>query len=96
MLKKLKAKTFMKITLITSFLVLQFFLSNAKINECISIGKKLTFTSQKPNENRTLCIYTANITSQIPNPEKRYPVMYLLDGYVTKASSHRYLHMLIC
>ncbi len=86
----------MKITLIASFLVLQSFLSIAQINECIGIGKKLTFTSQKLNENRTLCIYTANITSQIPNPEKRYPVMYLLDGYVTKARSHGYMNMLIC
>lgn len=46
----------------------------------ITIGKKEVITSKVLNEKRTLWIYTPNITSQNPNPDKRYPVLYLLDG----------------
>lgn len=56
------------------------FCLKAQNDENITIGKKEVITSKILNENRTLWIYTPNITSQQPNPDKRYPVLYLLDG----------------
>lgn len=70
----------MKTTFVASLLILLPFLSIAQNNESISIGKKIIIASKVLNENRTLWIYTPNLTSQIPNPDKRYPVLYLLDG----------------
>lgn len=52
----------------------------AQNHENITIGKKEVITSKFLNENRTLLIYTPNSTSLKPNLEKRYPVLYLLDG----------------
>lgn len=48
--------------------------------EPILIGKKVTFFSQKLNENRKIWIYTPDKTSLHPGEETRYPVLYLLDG----------------
>jgi predicted alpha/beta superfamily hydrolase len=80
MLKKLNNNTFMKSIFISSILFLLSFCVNAQNIENISIGNKENIYSKVLNENRTLWIYTPNITSQRPNPDKRYPVLYLLDG----------------
>jgi predicted alpha/beta superfamily hydrolase len=52
----------------------------AQNGENIPIGKKEVIVSKVLNENRTLWIYTPNITSKSPDLTKRYPVLYLLDG----------------
>lgn len=70
----------MKTIFITFALLLFSFCLKAQNDEHITIGKKEVITSKVLNENRTLWIYTPIITSQNPNPEKRYPVLYLLDG----------------
>lgn len=70
----------MKSIFISSILLLLSFCVNAQNIENISIGNKENIYSKVLNENRTLWIYTPNITSQSPNPDKRYPVLYLLDG----------------
>lgn len=46
----------------------------------IMIGKKETIHSSILNEDRTVWIYSPNITSPIATPTMRYPVVYLLDG----------------
>lgn len=53
---------------------------NAQTKESITIGKKEVIASQVLNENRTIWIYTPDITAQSVNTVKRYPVLYLLDG----------------
>ena len=70
----------MKTILITSALLLSAFCLKAQNDEYITIGRKEVISSKVLNENRTLWIYTPYITSQNPNPEKRYPILYLLDG----------------
>ena len=70
----------MKTIFITFAFLLFSFCLKAQNDENITIGKKEVITSKVLNENRTLWIYTPNNTSQNPNPEKRYPVLYLLDG----------------
>lgn len=70
----------MKSIFISSILFLLSFCVNAQNIENISIGKKENIYSKVLNENRTLWIYTPNTTSQSPNPDKRYPVLFLLDG----------------
>ncbi|MBA4250405.1 MAG: esterase [Chlorobiaceae bacterium] len=80
MLEKPKSKTIMKIIFITLTLLLFSFCLKAQNDENIIIGKKEVITSKVLNENRTLWIYTPNKTSQSPNPDKIYPVLYLLDG----------------
>lgn len=70
----------MKKFLISVVVIFHFFYLHAQDAKSITIGKKEVFSSKFLNENRTLWIYTPNETSQIPNPDKRYPVMYVLDG----------------
>lgn len=70
----------MKSIFISAILLLLSFCVNAQNGESITIGKKETFYSKVLNENRTLWIYSPSNTSPIPNPDKRYPVLYLLDG----------------
>jgi len=70
----------MKIIFVTFSLLLFSFCIQAQNDENITIGKKEVITSKVLNENRTLWVYTPNYTSQNPNPDKRYPVLYLLDG----------------
>ncbi len=70
----------MKTIFITFTFLLFSFCLKAQNDENIAIGKKEVIISKVLNESRTLWIYTPNITSQNPNPEKRYPVLYLLDG----------------
>ena len=70
----------MKAIFISSVLLLLSFCVNAQKDESIVIGKKEIIHSKSLNENRTIWIYTPNITSQNAIPDKRYPVLYLLDG----------------
>lgn len=70
----------MKFITVSSFLFMLSFCVNAQNGENISIGKKEIISSKVLNENRKIWIYTPNITSQIASPDKRYPVLYLLDG----------------
>ncbi len=70
----------MKTICLTFALLVFSFCLKAQNDENITIGKKEVITSKVLNENRTLWIYTPSITSQSPNPDKRYPVLYLLDG----------------
>lgn len=53
---------------------------NAQNNGNIIIGKKELITSKVLNENRTLWIYTPDVTSLGSDPDKRYPVLYVMDG----------------
>ncbi|MFZ1784885.1 MAG: alpha/beta hydrolase-fold protein [Ferruginibacter sp.] len=53
---------------------------NAQTSESIIVGKKETIYSKALNEKRKLWIYTPSVTSQNTSPDKRYPVLYLLDG----------------
>jgi len=80
MLKKTKIRTIMKSIVITYVLLIFSFCLKAQNDENITIGKKEVIPSKVLNENRTLWIYTPNITSKSPNSDKRYPVLYLLDG----------------
>jgi predicted alpha/beta superfamily hydrolase len=70
----------MKIIFILSGLLICSFCLSAQNEEAIAIGKKEIIASKLLNENRTIWVYTPNFTSQHVNPDKRYPVMYLLDG----------------
>ena len=54
--------------------------SNAQNEESIVIGKKVTIYSNSLKENRKIWIYTPTTTASIPVSDKRYPVLYLLDG----------------
>ena len=54
--------------------------SNAQNEESIVIGKKVTIYSNTLKENRKIWIYTPTTTASIPVSDKRYPVLYLLDG----------------
>ena len=63
-----------------SVLVFLSFGANAQNGESIIIGKKENIKSKILNENRTLWIYTPTHTSQNTSTEKRYPVLYVLDG----------------
>lgn len=53
---------------------------NAQNNESIFIGKIETIYSKVLDENRKLWIYNPHVTSKDVNIDKRYPVLYLLDG----------------
>lgn len=70
----------MKTLFISSVLSLLSFCLKAQDDKNITLGKKEVITSKVLNENRTLWIYTPNITSTNLDPNKRYPVLYLLDG----------------
>ncbi len=70
----------MKTILISSILLLFSVYTIAQNDLNISIGKKEIISSKVLNENRTIWIYTPDITSQFVNPDKRFPVLYLLDG----------------
>jgi predicted alpha/beta superfamily hydrolase len=54
--------------------------ANAQTEENIVIGKKLTIYSNTLKENRKILVYTPNTTSSIPGNDRRFPVLYLLDG----------------
>lgn len=69
----------MKTIFISSVLSLLFFCVNAQNNESIIIGKKEIIYSRLLNENRKIWIYTPDITQSV-SPDKRYPVLYVLDG----------------
>lgn len=56
------------------------FCANAQKADNITIGKIETIYSKPLGENRKLWIYTPDITSKIPNPQKKYPVLFVLDG----------------
>lgn len=70
----------MKTIFISSVLLLLNLCVIAQNNESITIGKKEIIYSKVLSENRKIWIYTPNITSQSVSPDKRYPVLYLLDG----------------
>ncbi|MBX2901678.1 MAG: hypothetical protein KF775_18660 [Cyclobacteriaceae bacterium] len=72
----------MKNTIILSILLLIFIFNTEaqKSAEVISIGEKVTFFSKTLNEERRIWIYVPDQTSFQKKIEKRYPVLYLLDG----------------
>lgn len=70
----------MKSIFISSVLLLLSFHANAQNEESIVIGKKEIIHSKVLNEDRKIWIYTPNMTSPYTSPDKRYPVLYLLDG----------------
>jgi uncharacterized protein len=70
----------MKSIFISAVLLLHCFCAAAQNEEIISIGKKETIYSKVLNENRKIWIYTPNVTSLNASSDKRYPVLYLLDG----------------
>ncbi|MCC6411820.1 MAG: alpha/beta hydrolase [Saprospiraceae bacterium] len=70
----------MKSIFVNSVLLLLSFCVRAQNDDDIFIGKKVVISSKILNENRKIWIYTPDFTSQSTSPEKRYPVVYLLDG----------------
>lgn len=70
----------MKIITISSVFILFSICVNAQNSENITIGKKEIIYSRVLNENRKIWIYTPTLTSQSVSPDKRFPVLYLLDG----------------
>lgn len=70
----------MKTIFIWVVLLLLSFCVHAQIDHRISIGKKENIYSKVLSENRTIWIYRPSITSQNASLDKRYPVLYLLDG----------------
>lgn len=70
----------MKTILVSSVLLLLSLCTNAQNSELITIGKKESIYSNVLNENRKIWIYTPPITALSLSPDKRYPVLYLLDG----------------
>ena len=80
MLMNKKTNTGMKRTLIfIIFLVIAAFTSAQNENKIV-IGKTDTIFSKILNEKRKILVYTPNLTSPANLPNKRYPVLYLLDG----------------
>lgn len=59
---------------------LLFLSAHAQSNQAITIGKKETIQSVILGEQRKLWIYTPSNTATVVSPEKKYPVLYLLDG----------------
>ena len=70
----------MKTIYISLALLLLTFCLEAQNHTPITIGQKEVITSKVLNENRTVWIYTPNLTTQQSNSNKTYPVLYLLDG----------------
>lgn len=70
----------MKTILLLSLLLVFSHDANTQANENIIVGKKETIYSKVLKENRKIWIYTPANTSPAPAEEKRYPVLYLLDG----------------
>ncbi len=70
----------MKAILISSILLVYSFCAKAQNKESITIGKKETIFSKVLNESRTIWVYSPNFTSISPDSNKRFPVLYLLDG----------------
>lgn len=70
----------MKTIFTSTVLLLLTFCVHAQTGRNISIGKKENIYSKLLNESRTIWIYTPNMTTPNADPEKRYPVLYLLDG----------------
>ena len=52
----------------------------AQNNDDIIIGKRESIYSDTLSEKRTFLVYSPGFTSQNVGPQKRYPVLYLLDG----------------
>ena len=68
-----------KISLIIFFAAITI-AANAQNEESILIGKKTTIFSSILKENRKIWIYNPGQTAIIPIADKRYPVVYVLDG----------------
>lgn len=68
-----------KISLVI-FLATISIVANTQNEESILIGKKTTFFSNILKENRKIWIYNPGQTAINPIADKRYPVIYILDG----------------
>jgi len=62
------------------FLAAIHMVANAQNEESILVGKKTTIFSSILKENRKIWIYNPGQTAIIPIADKRYPVVYVLDG----------------
>jgi len=62
------------------FLAAFHIVANAQNEESILVGKKLTIFSKILKENRKIWIYNPVQTALNPVADKRYPVVYVLDG----------------
>ena len=62
------------------FLAAIHIVANAQNEESILIGKKVTIFSNVLKENRKIWIYNPGQTAMNPIADKRYPVVYVLDG----------------
>lgn len=68
-------------TLLTTLSIIVFNLCiNAQQTTSIISGKKEIIHSKILNENRTIWVYTPNLTNPNIDSLKKYPVLYLLDG----------------
>jgi hypothetical protein len=70
----------MKQSFTISCLLLFLNCANAQNNDKIIVGRRITIFSKLLNENRKVWIYTPKLTSQDTLTDKKYPVLYVLDG----------------
>jgi uncharacterized protein len=70
----------MKKVLLIIFIATFTFVAKAQNEESIIIGKKTTIFSSILKENRKIWIYNPTQTAINPIADKRYPVVYVLDG----------------
>ena len=68
-----------KVLTLIPFLVFAAFVK-AQYENRVVIGKTDTIFSKLLNEKRKILVYTPDLTSPANQPNKRYPVLYLLDG----------------
>jgi predicted alpha/beta superfamily hydrolase len=70
----------MKNSILILIVVLIYEFVSAQQSQPITIGKIETIHSGILKENRKIWVYSPTNTSNLNQPEKRYPVLYLLDG----------------
>ncbi|ULQ57094.1 hypothetical protein KJS94_02640 [Flavihumibacter rivuli] len=70
----------MRFLLIISMLILLNATSFSQPKDSLFIGKRETIYSNVLKENRTIRVYTPGLTSLDNNNERKYPVLYILDG----------------
>jgi len=71
---------FMKNISLLIFFTAIIIVANAQNEESILIGKKTTISSSILKENRKIWVYNPGQTALTAVADKRYPVVYVLDG----------------
>lgn len=66
--------------IVTAFMLIAPLFAKPQGSDSIFIGKKISLFSKVLNENRKVWVYTPATTSKDTSTDKKYPVVYLLDG----------------